>query len=100
MLDSFTFHQNLKTRSSVSMAPSASPHGGNTTPPTSEQETLLLVNTFCATTVDMLNAVSVTCERKLTEHALRIQRVEAKLVMLEKTLEGVRDGNVSDTGKQ
>jgi len=34
-------------------------------PPVPDQKTLVLVNTFVAQTVDLLNRLSATCERKL-----------------------------------
>ena len=39
---------------------------------TPDQQTVVLVNTFCAQTVEMLNAVSATCERKLADASTRI----------------------------
>jgi hypothetical protein len=58
---------------------------------TPDQQTVVLVNTFCAQTVEMLNAVSATCERKLAESSTRIRAVESKLEMLEAKLEGEDD---------
>ena len=54
---------------------------------TPDQQTVVLVNTFCAQTVEMLNAVSATCERKLAESSTRIRAVESKLAVLEAKLE-------------
>ena len=54
---------------------------------TPDQQTVVLVNTFCAQTVEMLNAVSATCERKLAESSKRIRAVESKLAVLEAKLE-------------
>ena len=53
---------------------------------TPDQQTVVLVNTFCAQTVEMLNAVSATCERKLAESSKRIRAVESKLAVLEAKL--------------
>lgn len=62
------------------------------TPPgavTPDQQTVVLVNTFCAQTVEMLNAVSATCERKLADSSTRIRAVESKLAVLEAKLASV-----------
>jgi hypothetical protein len=56
---------------------------------TPDQQTVVLVNTFCAQTVEMLNAVSATCERKLAESSKRICAVESKLAVLEAKLASV-----------
>jgi uncharacterized protein YfcZ (UPF0381/DUF406 family) len=56
---------------------------------TPDQQTVVLVNTFCAQTVEMLNAVSATCERKLADSSTRIRAVESKLAMLEAKLASV-----------
>lgn len=56
---------------------------------TPDQQTVVLVNTFCAQTVEMLNAVSATCERKLAESSTRIRAVESKLEILEAKLASV-----------
>jgi hypothetical protein len=56
---------------------------------TPDQQTVVLVNTFCAQTVEMLNAVSATCERKLAESSTRIRAVESKLAVLEAKLGSV-----------
>mgnify|MGYP003776571181 FL=1 len=56
---------------------------------TPDQQTVVLVNTFCAQTVEMLNAVSATCERKLAESSTRIRAVESKLAVLEAKLASV-----------
>ena len=56
---------------------------------TPDQQTVVLVNTFCAQTVEMLNAVSATCERKLAESSKRIRGVESKLEMLEAKLASI-----------
>ena len=79
------------------MAPEVYPAGATTVSPMPDQETVVLVNTFCAQTVDMLNAVSSTCERKLVDLARRIHGVEGKLEMLEAKLASVpRDDNERD----
>jgi len=56
---------------------------------TPDQQTVVLVNTFCAQTVEMLNAVSATCERKLADSSTRIRAVESKLAVLEAKLASV-----------
>jgi hypothetical protein len=60
---------------------------------TPDQQTVVLVNTFCAQTVEMLNAVSATCERKLAESSKRIRVVESKLEMLEAKLASIEGGD-------
>ena len=63
---------------------------------TPDQQTVVLINTFCAQTVEMLNAVSATCERKLAESSKRIRAVESKIAVLEAKLaqgeDDARDG--------
>lgn len=64
---------------------------------TPDQQTVVLVNTFCAQTVEMLNAVSATCERKLADASTRIRGVETKLAGLEAKLASVKgEGDTRD----
>ena len=78
---SFSVATRVRAPASLAMAPQGAP--------TPEQQTVVLVNTFCAQTVEMLNAVSATCERKLADASTRIRGVEAKLAVLESMLASV-----------
>jgi hypothetical protein len=67
---------------------------------TPDQQTVVLVNTFCAQTVEMLNAVSATCERKLAESSKRIRAVESKLAVLEAKLGASRGRTTRGTRRR
>ena len=66
--------------------------------PSPDQQTVVLVNTFCAQTVEILNAVSATCERKLADASTRIRGVETKLATLEAKLASVEGGDDARDG--
>jgi hypothetical protein len=71
------------------MAPSGGAGLGDSGKPAPDQQTVVLVNAFCAQTAEMLNAVSSTCERKLAGISTRMRGVETRLRILEAKLESV-----------